>query len=116
VTSCCATIQQFNQERRTIMRFTKLMTVLFGAMLFIALGVTTASAMDKCGAGKCGDAKPAEMKCGAGKCGGEKKSEAMKCGGEKKAKAMKCGAGKCGGEKPAKKAKPAMKCGAGKCG
>ncbi len=80
------------------MRFTKLTTMLFAASLFIALGATTASAMDKCGAGKCGDAKPAKtMKCGAGKCGGDKKAPVAKCGGEKKAKpAMKCGAGKCG--------------------
>jgi len=79
------------------MRLTKLMTLVFGAMFFIALGGTSLSAMDKCGAGKCGDAKAAP---------------AVKCGGDKKAK-MKCGAGKCGGDK---KAKPAMKCGAGKCG
>jgi uncharacterized low-complexity protein len=35
--------------------------------------VQVASAHEgKCGAGKCGGAKPAEGKCGAGKCGGGK--------------------------------------------
>ena len=52
------------------MRLTKLTTMIFGATLFVALGATAASAMEKCGAGKCSDAKPAKaMKCGAGKCG-----------------------------------------------
>jgi len=78
------------------MRLSKLMALVFGAMFFMALGTTSLSAMDKCGAGKCGDAKPAPaMKCGAGKCGGDK--NVTKCGGDKKAQpAMKCGAGKCG--------------------
>jgi len=69
-----------------------LMALLVGAALFTGLGVTSAMAGDKCGAGKCGSSKPA-------KCGGEKKG---KCGGEKK----------CGAKKPA----PSDRCGAGKCG
>jgi uncharacterized low-complexity protein len=86
-----------------------LAALLFGAMLFISLGATTASAEGmKCGAGKCGSS----MKKPATKCGADKKAS-TKCGGEKKA-AMKCGAGKCGAEKKVEK-KP-MKCGAGKCG
>jgi len=83
------------------MRKMSLMALLVGAALFTGLGVTSAMAGDKCGAGKCGSSKPA-------KCGGEKKG---KCGGEKKA--GKCGAGKCGGDKKAEKK---GKCGAGKCG
>jgi hypothetical protein len=56
-----------------------LATLLLGAMLFLGLGATTASAAEA-------------MKCGA------EKKDAAKCGGEKKdeKKAMKCGSGKCG--------------------
>ncbi|MDA3909048.1 MAG: hypothetical protein PF437_08155 [Sulfurimonas sp.] len=82
-----------------------LATLLLGAMLFLGLGATTASAAEA-------------MKCGAGKCGSSMKKDTAKCGGEKKA-AAKCGAekkdaAKCGGEK--KDEKKAMKCGSGKCG
>ena len=92
------------------MKRLNLATLLLGAVLFLGLGATTASAEGmKCGAGKCGSS----MKKPASKCGGDK---AVKCGGEKKA-AAKCGgdkAAKCGGEKKAPK--KAMKCGTGKCG
>jgi uncharacterized low-complexity protein len=73
------------------MKKLNLATLLLGAMLFLGLGATTASAESmKCGAGKCGSS----MKKPASKCGGEKKA-ASKCGSEKKS-AAKCGAGKCG--------------------
>ena len=63
-----------------------LTALLLGAALFTGLGAVSLSAGDKCGAGKCGDAKKAHTeKCGAGK-----------CGDAKKAPAAKCGAGKCG--------------------
>ena len=81
------------------MKKLNVMALLLGATLFV--GVGSVSAMDKCGAGKCGGKKvekPA-MKCGAGKCGGKKvEKPAGKCGQEKKAEkpAMKCGQGKCG--------------------
>jgi len=92
------------------MRKLNLTALLLGAALFTGVGVTSAYAENaKCGAGKCGDAKPAKT---ATKCGAEKKGsmEGSKCGAEKKeaAKSAKCGAGKCGD------AKPASKCGGNK--
>jgi uncharacterized low-complexity protein len=82
--------------------------LLLGAILFLGLGATSASAAEdmKCGAGKCGSS----MKKDASKCGAEKKAEqkATKCGGEKK------DASKCGAEKKAEK--KSTKCGTGKCG
>ncbi len=61
--------------------------------------------VEKCGHGKCGDAKPAPVeKCGHGK-----------CGDSKPAPVEKCGHGKCGdNKKPVPKSD--MKCGTGKCG
>ena len=79
------------------MKKLNVMALLLGAALFV--GVGSVSAMDKCGAGKCGgkSEKPAK-KCGAGKCGNADKPVG-KCGKEKKPQkpAMKCGKGKCGG-------------------
>lgn len=84
------------------MKKMNLMALLLGATLFTGLGVSTASAEGaKCGAGKCGDAKPEKNTT---KCGGEKKAdmEVKKCGAEKK-EATKCGSAKattkCGGSK-----------------
>jgi len=76
------------------MKKLNLVALLLGAMLFLGLGATTASAESmKCGAGKCGSS----MKKPASKCGAEKentmRNNSDKCGGEKKATA------KCGGEK-----------------
>ena len=79
------------------MKKLNLAALLLGAMLFLGLGATTASAAEgmKCGAGKCGSS----MKKPATKCGGEKEAVA-KCGGEKKAPAKsKCGTGKYGDAK-----------------
>ena len=90
------------------MKSLKLSALLLGATLFLGLGATTLSA--KCGGKMDMSKEKKEMKCGAGKCGGEKKAQMKK---EAK-KEMKCGTGKCGGEKKA--AKKTMKCGAGKCG
>ncbi|WP_373001628.1 hypothetical protein [Sulfurimonas sp.] len=86
------------------MKKLNLAALLFGAMLFLGLGATAASAEG--------------MKCGAGKCGSSMKQPATKCGGEKE-KTMRNNSDKCGGEKKAaakKDEKKPMKCGAGKCG
>ncbi|QOY54802.1 hypothetical protein HUE87_00700 [Candidatus Sulfurimonas marisnigri] len=63
------------------MKTIKLPTLILGAVLFLSVGATTASAEAmKCGAGKCGSemktpkAKKENMKCGAGKCGSEMKT------------------------------------------
>lgn len=91
-----------------------LVSMLLGALLFISLGVTTASASgDKCGdgnkilqknSGKCGNAQRNMSKCGARKCGSADnnmtKRSAGKCGDGKdipKRSNGKCGVGKCGG-------------------
>jgi len=96
------------------MKKLNLAALLLGAALFTGLGVTTASAEgSKCGAGKCGDAKPAKTasKCGAGKCGDAKAAKTTsKCGTKDEMKPGKCGTGKCGDAK----AKPASKCGGNK--
>jgi hypothetical protein len=95
------------------MRFTKLMTLLFGTLLFLALGASNASAMDKCGAGKCGDAKPSRvMKCGASN------SKDMT---DKGCQCEDCNNPNCAAKlDPSKpcdcKEQGKMKCGSGKCG
>ncbi|MDX1294797.1 MAG: hypothetical protein R3302_00925 [Sulfurimonadaceae bacterium] len=75
--------------------------------LGLGFGMAYAGMGEKCGAGKCGDAKPVAEKCGGDKKGTEK-CGAGKPDDEKKA------AGKCGQSKPAPKSD--AKCGAGKCG
>lgn len=76
------------------MKKTTLISMIASAVLFAALGATTASAEDS-------------------KCGASKKEMAKKCGAEKKE--MKKAAKKCGAEKKEMK-KAAKKCGTGKCG
>ncbi len=80
------------------MKNLKLSALLLGATLFLGLGTTSLSA--KCG-GNMDMSKEKkelkkEMKCGAGKCGGAKKAEMKKEAKKPAKKAMKCGAGKCG--------------------
>ncbi|MBU2871327.1 hypothetical protein [Colwellia sp. E2M01] len=77
---------------------------------FVSHEITTVVAVDnnKCGEGKCGEAKmksSSEAKCGEGKCGEAK----MKSSSE-----AKCGEGKCGEAKM--KSSSEAKCGEGKCG
>ena len=78
------------------MRKVNLTALLLGAALFTGLGVTSASAESmKCGAGKCGNAKPVKSssKCGEGK--KSSKSGESKCGDPKSTKSSsKCGANK----------------------
>jgi len=57
----------------------KLLTLLAA----MALTLTLATAADKCGEGKCGDAKKTEKKCDASKAE-DKKCNASKCDGAKK--------------------------------
>ncbi len=119
------------------MRQSQWISMLFGALLLLGFGASNLSAMEKCGAGKCGHAvpAPATMKCGAGKCGAAMQGKGSMIGcacGENcdnpkcahkldptkpcdcnQTGKMKCGAGKCGA---AMQKAPAMKCGAGKCG
>jgi hypothetical protein len=68
------------------MKKLNLATLLLGAMLFLGLGATVASAES--------------MKCGAGKCGSSMKAPVKKCSGEKeksmRSNSDKCGAGKKG--------------------
>ncbi|OIP53964.1 MAG: hypothetical protein AUK54_07400 [Helicobacteraceae bacterium CG2_30_36_10] len=87
------------------MKKLNLTALVLSVALFTGLGVTSVYAEGaKCGAGKCGDAKPAKT---SAKCGAEKKGtvESTKCGAEKEAaaKSAKCGAGKCGDAKPVSK-------------
>lgn len=71
------------------MKKLSLLSLVASAVLFIALGASSAGAEGmKCGAGKCGDSMKAPVK----KCGAEKK-DAKKCGSEKK-DVKKCGAEK----------------------
>jgi len=82
--------------------------LLFGAILMLGLGATSASAEGmKCGAGKCGSS----MKVPASENKGS--TTVMKCGSDKKA-SVKCGTGKCGSDKKASKKQ--AKCGDRKCG
>lgn len=91
------------------MRRVNLAALLLAAALFTGLGVTSASAEGmKCGAGKCGNAKPVKSssKCGEGKKASksEANKKSSKCGDGKSSRGgTKCGANKkaskCGGNK-----------------
>ncbi len=87
------------------MKKLNLVALLLGAVLFLAIGATTASAQGmKCGAGKCGSS----MKASAGKSCDDKNCRTnKKCKCENK-KAVKCGNSK-------KALKDTSKCGKGKC-
>ena len=98
------------------MKKLNLITLLLGAALFLGLGVTTASAEMKCGAGKCGSAmtQKVTLACGNENCAcGEncQCGDVCKCG-EKTAPVNKKSCNSCDDKAPVK----AMKCGAGKCG
>ena len=80
----------------------------FAAQNLMTISAPDGHKQDKCGEGKCGEAKAKKLtkgKCGEGKCG-EAKAKKLTKG--------KCGEGKCGEAKAKKLTKG--KCGEGKCG